>query len=68
MTLKRRLVIWRLSTGKHLHFADQFGYCAATYCTISASYRLLTRVDGGDVSAHRCGLIGSCSSSVQYLV
>ena len=31
-------------------------------------YHRLTRVGDGDISAHRCGLIGSCSSSVLYSV
>jgi len=29
-------------------------------------FHLLNRVGGGDISAHRYGLIGSCSSTFQY--
>ena len=36
-------------------------------CGLSASaYHLISRVGGGDISAHRHGLIGSCSSTFQY--
>jgi hypothetical protein len=32
----------------------------------SSAFCLLSRVGRGDISAHRCGLIGSCSSTFQY--
>ena len=35
---------------------------------VTTLYCLLTRVGSGDISAHRCELTGSCSSSVQYSV
>ena len=37
-------------------------YCPAA----SSAFRLLSRVGEGDISALRCGLTGSCSSTFQY--
>jgi len=45
-----------------IHIRDQ----TATYDLIQFVYHLLSRVGDGDISAHRHGLIGSCSSSFQY--
>jgi len=44
----------------------QVGDTVPTYSCITVPHCLLIRVGSGDVSAHRCGLIGSCSSSVHY--
>src|SRR5690625_8046148 len=33
----------------------------------SSAFHLLSRVGGGDISAHRCELTGSCSSTFQSI-
>ena len=47
-------------------YAPIFGCRRLTCPAASSAFRLLSRVGEGDIPALRCGLTGSCSSTVQY--
>ena len=47
-------------------YTTVFGCRRLTFPAASSAFRLLSRVGEGDLSALRCGLTGSCSSTFQY--
>ena len=47
-------------------FTLTFGCLKHTSLSTSSAFCLLSRVGRGDISALRCGLTGSCSSTFQY--